>query len=136
MTRKKVRGGSFCRLFQRAMTSSRVNDVTYDDKIFCEDVNSYFVLTCKISFRNSNPIKSYGKILSRRVNETRQNYTISVDSYESCSYCHLELHKIYTSIKIAKKIFKLFFGLICCAKKVLFLSKYFVHFIFPKRKQL
>ena len=29
-------------------------------KIFCEDVNSYFVHTCKISFRNSNPIKSCG----------------------------------------------------------------------------
>ena len=45
LTRKEVRGGSFCQHFQRSMMSSRVNDVTCDDKIFSEDVNSYFVHT-------------------------------------------------------------------------------------------
>ena len=44
-TRKRVRGGSFWRFFPRTMTSSQVNDVTDDDKNFCEDVNLYFIIS-------------------------------------------------------------------------------------------
>ena len=58
---KEARVGSYCRYFQKTMTSSGGNDVINDAEIFTKDANSYLVHTGQILFQLDKYFERYQK---------------------------------------------------------------------------